>query len=474
MSRIEKQTIKNLQAMDNKAQLKTIQASNVEGVTFEITMDSFLDGTALTNVQGLNNDYKSFSKQVTDTYKKYNGDSDYGCPQVRTIIDTRSAFIAGELLSVTGDKLTKKHGEFITKFLDKNKLTSTRLFSLTKRLEMVGKAFTFLNSGKKDEDLIPYFGVYNENNLFVELEDHYFPEGKRKYYALKEGGSLENKEEIKVKYPVLIVTGGTGDNLNNTTTKVGLVLNECDNYDRAGKNIREINQNAARVTPTFKTTDRSETSQLINWLKGGGKGKPWKRTDAFVGTADLNYKSPTNTSVTMLLDEQKTLIKTITGATGVPVHWFGHVDMMSNRATAEELYQFVYNSTRNEVLAIEASFKEILINAQKMYIDETGGDLISTVVEDIQVKLPLIDFGRFRDMIMSYSQLYNDEAISLETYRNNVPGIDPIFEAMMDKKKEKLVLKSKVLDPRLNLGSEETNEPTDTKVSEDKEGDTNE
>lgn len=422
--------VKKIQSMDSTTQKACIQAFEVEGYTFPVAMSSLLDGTPISTVDGCSNDYTTYSTQVQQTIKKYNGMSDNGNTLVRTCVDMRTSFIGGEGLSVAGEKLTENHKTFIKEFLARNGLNSTRLFNLVKRLEIHGKALTCIMKGSEREEYIPLFGVYASNKIKIQPLNKFFPQDKQRYLESSDSGEVT---EIKgLKSPTLIVTGGDGEDLNNTTTKIGLALTECDNYDRALKTIRELNYTNARITPTFKVKSASEAVQLKDWL---AKSK-WKKGEPFIGSADFSFQSPSTATLDNLKTELTSNLKSIAGLTTCPVHWLGYVDLMSNRATAVELYQNIYNGTVLERTAISQAFKKIIIDAQRTYID-AGGDLINKVIEDIEVTLPLIDLGRFKEMVDSYSKLWMDGAINMDTYRNNIPNIDPLLEQKLDEEKLK-------------------------------------
>ncbi|MDP4879928.1 MAG: hypothetical protein NWR36_08580, partial [Opitutales bacterium] len=51
---------------------------------------------------------------------------------------------------------------------------------------------------------------------------------------------------------------------------------------------------------------------------------------------------------TSLTTEINTIAKIISGATGIPIHYLGFTDLMSNRATAEDLAELVNVTTSHE------------------------------------------------------------------------------------------------------------------------------
>jgi hypothetical protein len=436
VSRRQAKAIKTIQAMEYKDQLKTIQAMNIEGVNFDVALDSLLDGHTINDVEGTSNQYKTYSSQVTNTYKKYNGEADYGNDQIRTIIDARTSFIGSEGISIAYEKsVSKKHKELIDLFLVKNKLNGIRLFDTIRLTELAGYTIAKLSKSSEKEEYVPIYSLFNNSrgSLYIQpkYEDAEFPSHILGFTSSKQGGEKKDFPSTNIVY---IRTGGYGCVVDHPSAKAGIILTEAENYDKALKDMRRLNHVGARITPDFETTSAGETSAMTKWLKENR----WKVGDARVGTAKFNYRVPETGAHQNLQTELVSNLKTISGTTGVPAHWLGWVDQMSNRATAQELYAMVYNGTITERTAIEEALKEVLLKMQEMYI-EAGGSLISEMTDAFELRLPLIDFGRFAETVKAYNVLYSDEIISETTYRNIVPGIDPELEKKLiaEERKEK-------------------------------------
>lgn len=464
MTRKQKRLVKAIQAMNPQDQKKTIQAMQIEGLDYNMTMDNLLTGQPIGGVEGTQNIYRTYSSQVTATYKKYAGEDEFGNDQVRTIIDSRTAFIAGEGLSVAlGENVNgddKGYSELFTKFLEKNKLDSIRLFDITRATEMCGYAIISVLPTSDKFNFIPVLGLLN-----TARGKHFYQPVLRNPmnpYEIKGFVKTVDKEKtpVNITNAIYIRTGGYGYVEDYPTTKIGISLTECDNYDRALKDMRQLNYYMARITPDFKTKSSAETKTVAAAIAN----KKWKIGQSRVGTAEFNYKVPTSGAHQNLQIEMTSNLKTMSGNSSVPVHWFGWVDQMSNRATAQELYAMVNNGTIMERESIESAMRQALILMQETYID-AGGPLITEVTEDFEVRLPLIDFGRFESTVKAYSMLHADEIISTQTYRNIVPGIDPLKEQQLidEERKKELVRKSEFDD------SED-----DEELEEDPEEDMNE
>ena len=421
---------RKIQAAVSKALLKSIQAT--EGQKAEIALASLMEESrASRTIPGLVNQYKTYDGQVTEMYKKYNGEQDYGCQQTRAVLDIRSAFVAGEGLSISVDNKLKAHKDFFNRVLDDNKLKGSLFFRIVKGTELTGKALLKIDKGK--------LGANRDENDIPSPRILYFPYKQYKYtvdvtnnvdgYSVSNVKYKNNGKDSEIKGDMIYIrTGGDDCDMNKTTTKTGLVLTDIENYDRAMKDIRANNYYHGKLTPHFTTKSKNETDALAHAIKTGA----WKIGNVSIGTHDMKIVSPDSGALECFKIELSTAIKTISAVTGVLVHWLGWVDLMSNRSTAETLYDFVNTHTITERTILAEAFKELLIKVQEKYIND-GGKMIATVLYDFEVSIPILDFSRFLDMIRGLSMALNDGIITEKEYRTYIPGLSPIQE---DEEKE--------------------------------------
>ena len=430
--------------------VRTINIQATEGEHSHVIIESMLTALRLsTSVPGTINAYTTYEGQVGETYRKYNSFASFGCQQTRAVVDLRVAFICGEGISVSAkDENTSL---WIEDFLEKNKLDGTNFINAVKGSEMAGQSLFLLKLAKWQEGQIyikalripyrvsmPYKPIYSDPIATDEVVS----------IMIKKDGMW-----IATNYSnfIYIRTGGDDCNSEGPVTKVGVILTDLENYDRAIKDMRRNNHIFARITPNWQTKTNAETTALVGVMNQ----KKWKIGDAVVGTAEFEYKTPKGGAHENLQSEMTATIKTISGVTGIPVHWLGYVDLMSNRSTAESLYELIKNKTIIERSEWESALRSIIIRAMEMYIDNGGTDL-NKLDHDFQVRLPLIDFGNFIDLVRALSIAYSDEAISIDDYRNNIPGIDPLkTEKAVAIEKEKNKEELKAVGQLVNLSEEE-------------------
>lgn len=397
-------------------------AKTLEGDITDLELTSMLTGLPVSGVDGVQNKYRTYSAQVTETYRKYNGKAEFGSQQIRSVADLRTAFIGGEGVSVSSEN--ENTSEWINNFLKSNKMDGSLFMYAVLGSELSGKSVLYLDG----ENILGYPKV---GRLSFRPSAPYKPAYRNQndpesiYDILVKGGEGEDFVSFKKKYFVFIKTGGDDTCSDDTTTKIGIILTDAENYDKASKDMRRLNHITARITPTFKTGSLKETNELLVTLGGEGGTKKWKMGEAYAGTAEFDYKTPSTGAHDNLSREASLAVKTIASTTGVPVHWIGWVDLMSNRSTAESLYDTLGNATSIERTTWEEAMYELIIKAQEDYINR-GGTEITAVDKDFTVRIPVIDFTRFLQTVSALSTAYNDNVISRGDYQNLIPGINPL------------------------------------------------
>lgn len=417
-----------------KKYVKTIkiQASSPEASANSVIIESMLTGrTVNISIPGTTNAFTNYESQVSETYRKYNSQADFGCQQTRAIIDLRTAFIGGEGVSVSCSN--EQTAKWIEEFITINELDSDNFINAVKGSEMAGQSLFVFKKQFFDKIQKEHIKV---SRIPYTIGKHYKPVYQDQ--LLKEKViDMVHKSEFgwqSFGFKDFIYTRIGGDDANNygPVTKTGTVLTDLENYDRALKDMRRTNHIFARITPVFETETDSETSTLKTWLTS----VKWTIGKAFIGKAKFRYETPKTSTHENLISEMTSTIKTISSTTGVPVHWLGYVDLMSNRATADSLYEFIKNATVIERTTWSGSLYKLILKAQELYIDNGFKGL--TFNPDFQVRLPLISFENFLDKVRALNIALADEGISIDDYRNAIPGIDPLktAKAIEEKKKE--------------------------------------
>ena len=381
--------------------------------------------------------YLDYEVKVEETRKKYHAEDACGASLVRSIIDLRTAFITGEEISISSKN--QQFMNWVEKFLDRNSFQSNVFVQAVKGAEISGQSLVIMKRAKwrNGEDYVklfsipyrketPYRPVYQ--GVFAEEYTHVEARGRRQGSTGLGSNNVGSTSSIEqeARYRPLpyeqytyVKIGGDDDNLKKPTSRTGAVLHYIDFYDTCLSDMRRLNYVMARITPVFEITDNSKASTMRKKLKDSG----WKIGEAVVGAAKFYYAVPETGANDNLTNELIATIKSITSVTGVPVHWLGYTEILSNRSTAETLYDLIKNSTINDRSAWQDAVYDIICKAQEMY-KNMGGEI--DIEYDFKVTLPLIDFSSFESVVNGLSKAFRDGALSLTDYRSSLPNVDPI------------------------------------------------
>lgn len=360
------------------------------------------------------NPYTSYSSAIKELDRKYRGVAQWGNHLTQIIIDIRTAFILGGGLRITGDENSKEY-EFIQNLMELNDIDEEVAIDWAKEAEIEGKflARLYPNRDKKNIDVrhISYTGT----DYKVETE----PDDYKKYVRVRyrvQGAekTLEADEFVYKRF------AGRENQVNETMPKLATVLRNIEDLDKALWDLRKINHYFASPTPYFKVENGKDVDNLYNFLKDTN----WKIGKLLVSNADFELKGYTGTSVDALFKEIETHAKIISGTTGVPVHYLGIPDLLSNRATAENLLEVLYSSTEKErkvwVGFYEELFDKAMLMANKNFqqnykLRNSNGE------RTVYVDIPFITPERIKQLVDVWLPLYTAGVLELEDMKARIP-----------------------------------------------------
>lgn len=378
---------------------KKIQAMIDEGRR-DILNLSFDQLLSITQEKGIRkNQYTTPESAIAEIYNKYNLISDYGVSLVPTIVDTRTSLIAGEGVSVFSEN--EKVKKWIRNFITKNKLNGSGLIKLVKTTEMEGKVLLVLVKENNEIKI----KILSKNKYRVEINRNELEKD------VIESCKIGEKEFDKNEFEYIYVSDAP---------KVAAVLTQIENYERALYDLRNANHLFGFPTPYFQTSTTQEATAITNSIKAN----KWKIGQSFAGTGSLSFPNPPNSFET-LKQEMSLNLKLISSRTGLPVHWLGWTDLMSNRATADELREFISVNTKYEKLIIKESLKSLLQKAMLMAYDNGMPDSIYAP-EEFDIDIPDVTMQAVKELSETWLPLAEQGIISYADIRNKIPGIDPL------------------------------------------------
>lgn len=429
-----------------------IQASHTEGVPSQL--DPLVPPSLFTEA-GEGNPFTSYETVVQEIVKKYNNDSKFGCSIVKHVLDWRASVIAGNGLNVQADDEATQ--EWLQEFIEYNSLDSYGLFELVLEGETEGKALLHLIKEPDDEQICVRHLAWLQHKYIVKTDDEdyeeitaiEFPNGP---VVTISGTELENYIYLKL--------GGSKRFINLTPPRIANVLYHIENLDKALADLRKNNHLFGAVTPFLELPTEAEAKVARTKLFGRAKEFIWNIGKMLIMPGKLTFVEPSGNAVTVLTKEVETLAKIISASTGIPVHFLGYVDLMSNRATAQELMEMVNATTLHEREIWKGKMKQLCIRAVEMYNEMTGSALS---IDGIDVSIPVVTMSQIDLVSNVYGNLYNLGAISMQTLRQMIPGINPEEEAELIAKEKAERAKEFALIPRPEDASEKSESvmPTD-------------
>jgi len=361
------------------------------------------------------NPYQTYSSAVTELSKKYDGTAQWGNQITKNIIDVRAAFIIGQGIKPI-NKLEKpgKEFEFIKEFIDFNNLDEEVPQDWAKEAEIEGKFLCRLFPNEDKKQIEVRYIPWTAHNYKIETAEGDYGKYEKAEYKINKTGKEVNLKPSEFVYKKF---GGRTHKVNETPPKIAGVLRQIEDLDKALWDWRQINHLFSAPTPYFKCEDVEQAKALRKLLKKIN----WKIGKLLVTTANYELKGFSGQGIENLEKEIITLAKIISGATGVPVHFLGLPDLMSNRAVAENLMELIYASTSKErhiwIGAYEEIFQKVLNMANKNF--QKGFKPMAVGVE-----IPFITKEKMQEIVDVWLPIYVSGAITLDTFLSKIPEVD--------------------------------------------------
>ena len=414
--------------------------------------------------QGFNNKYFDYDSQVNESYSKWMGKSTWGNSQVQTLNGLLTSFISSQGASISSpDELFKYWVESFFRF---NRTGQGNIKNIVENANLAGKSTVQLivkeySNPKRKGVFVRRFN-YDENQKYdIVLKDQETKDMNEGFYLVP-GESYDPWWEEDAVYKLLEVVPTKRtvksidktkkyydsdkehlhylrfgkDRLNEEISDIGTILVECENYDRSLKSMRKLNHYGANISPVWKCHNKNEVAALKQDLKREG----WTIGKGFIGTAELSYVSTkNNTAHEGIIKEIEQEAMRMTSQTGVPIHYMGFVQLMSNRSTADSLWDLVSTSTADKRQALADFMYSMLVDAQQMYIDNSipftyidkdtkkqKTAKLTKVTTDFDISYPVVDYQNFLNLMKGLSISFNDGIINSDEYRKHMPEVDPV------------------------------------------------
>jgi hypothetical protein len=442
----------------SRAKIQELQSENTR-LTQKVKAQELLVDNILA-VQELDstytgNRYKVYDSAVLEVAQKYQGLSDWGGLQVGNIVDIRAAYIAGQGIKVKKveqkkprpkptipgkagaskpqpqQEDTKGDAElaFAEHFFDLNELDHELPQDLAREAEIEGKTLIKLfqikadpnepldAEGKPKEIEIGIRWIsWTTNKYKVNTNADDYLQVENVKYTLPNGGS-----EVTLKPGECVYKRFAGrlDIPNETMPRVAKCLTKIEDLDKALRDWREINSKYAAPIPYFKCADGNQAKAINEQITGLN----WKIGKAFASTAEFDYKQPSPEGMAAIEAEIITLMKLISGATGVPIHFLGAPELTTKYgADSSGLLELIAMSTAKEREVWRGAYQELLAKAMRM---RNAIEKKTPLNPDlVRVELPQVTKEQWDRIISTWMPLYREGAIQHTTLLEQIPGVN--------------------------------------------------
>lgn len=388
------------------------------------------------------NSYPTYASAVAEINRKYNGTADWGVIQTGSIIDLRSAFIIGEGIKITEKKDgAERELKWAERFIEYNDLDEEVAQEFAKEAEKEGKIALKLALEENKELEEGDEKKYMVSVRFISWQDKKYtiesnPLDYLDYQKLTWKASGKRKAEtLEAKDFVYKKFGGSIINPNEAAPKIMKCLTQIENLDKALRDWRQINHIFAGPILFARCENSKEVTAALNAMDD----KNFKLKKLLAGTFDLEFLKLDIKGVDSIEKEIEANAKVISATTGIPVHFLGFVELMSNRATAENLMEMIIASTTKEHATWIGVYEEVLRKAMFIWNAATKKGMSKNAQLDpdkIKVEIPLITKTHYERLEKIYLPACLGGKISDEAFLAMIPGFDVKAELERKKKNE--------------------------------------
>jgi hypothetical protein len=261
--------------------------------------------------------------------KMYFGIAQYGNQYTQRIVDLRAAFAFAQGLYLDGDKKSKEYA-YLSETYKANGMTQGYFQRLAKEKEFEGQTCILISwPTGSDYPKLRYLSYYDSK--YQVTTGDYYDEVTGLEYEVK---GKDGKKDIVTYEPnefAVMVFNGRMTTWEGVPNLAGLTR-ELENLDKILIDWRASNNLFGRPTPYFRCTDQTEVAAITSKLAASN----WKVGNALAATPVLSFEGPTQVSAQNFEMELITVLKIISGGSGVPIMYLGFPEFNSNRSTAEQ------------------------------------------------------------------------------------------------------------------------------------------
>ena len=393
------------------------------------------------------NEYTTYNQAVAEIDRKYRGVADWGVLQTGNIIDLRAAFIIGEGIKVKGEEGAENEIAWVEKFLEYNDLDKEIAQEFAKEAEIEGKIALKLEYDEFDEDQVKDEGYPGMVSVrFVSWLDKKYTvtanEGDYLKYEKLEWKATSKRKAGKLPADKFVYKkfGGRASNPNEAAPKIMKCLTQVEALDKALRDWREINRIfAGPILYVEIDINHPKAMEFVKKANEAFDERNFKIKKMLAGVGKLQFVKFDVGGIESIEQEIITNAKMVSGTTACPVHFLGLVDLMSNRATAENLMELITAGTTKERETWTGTYEEVIRKAMIIFNEATGKNQMSKEKQldpdKISIDIPIITKEHYNRIEKIFVPLFLANKLSDEAFYEMVPGFD--FEKEKKRKEER-------------------------------------
>ena len=358
-----------------------------------------------------NNKYVTREMQVSETLRKYRGQAAKGNILLRNILETRSAFTAGRGLSTTWEGEAEQ--AFIQQFFQVNKIKLGYIRQLSRERGFEGQVLLVL---QPHADLIPRVRFLSWFDSRYEVVA-----SANDYTQIERVEVMGTRQEIEPERIAFMRFNTRMNSMEGTPLFAG-ILDKIEDMDDGLILLKTANKASANPTPYFQfdlEDDAKEFQTRLTELN-------WKMGSPLAGSGAASMLQMGYGSYTSLTEQVLTLAKIISGHTSVPPHYFGFAEMVSNRATADDMGQAFVQIAETETEEWQSGMTDLIGRAMALHNEWSGASLDTTAGEAL---IEVISEEEFRRIAAIWLPLWLGGAITTQTFLGKIPTINENIEA---------------------------------------------
>lgn len=389
------------------------------------------------------NEYNSYAAAVEEIKNKANGTADWGVALTGNLLSVMAAFTIGHGIGFTGKDAINELA-FLKELWNYNDFDDEGLARVVIESEKEGKLLLELSYDKNYE--WSYYDGEKEVSKVGMVRIRFKPwrtygytvqcdENDYLYYisvSWGDGGQVVNNSvavqvgantlttikagKLDEKQFVYRKFGGSIEDPNTACPKIMLCLTEIDDYDKCKRDWRQINHLFASPTPSFELEDMKQVKEFNDTLEK----MSWNIGKYIAHIGKFSMVSASLEGAQSIERERLSLQKTISGATGVPVHFYDP-EVMSNKRLGENEMEFVWASFNTERLILISAMDELVRKAIEMHIEKSQAALDYRKIKSTIKVFTDGDWQRLRDIFMPMRE---KKQISRDAFLARIPGID--------------------------------------------------